>query len=379
MSDTPVNQPQDTPQPQPQPQGVPSPALPTPAKPAETWMVAAWPGMGNVAVLAAGYLVNTLGLQPIGEMVVRSVGIGSGHKQASGQPLNVSDVFDVNHVQVKDGVVIPPRLPRNLLFRSATPINGRNLVVFIGEAQPSSGNYAFAHALLDKAQELGVTKVLTFASMASQIEPTQSPRIFGVATKPGALEQVKRLEVQALEDGQISGLNGVLLGAASERGMTGVGLLGEIPFFAPQVVNPRAARGVLDAFGLMSGIDLDFKPIEQHIEKVDRLLLRLQERLQSSGENGEHAGEPINLQELVSELQEEDAELGHDGGMDAITPNEARQEAPVGIEARERIEGMFEAARQDRSKCVALKVELDRLGVFKQYENRFLDLFRRAE
>lgn len=371
MSDAPAN----NPNPSATPASQPAPNLP--AKLPETWMIAAWPGMGNVAVLAAGYLVNTLNLLPIGEMVVRSVGIGSAHKQASGQPLNVSDVFDVNHVMVKDGVVIPPRLPRNLLFRSREPINGRNLIVFIGEAQPNSGNYAFAHALLDKAQELGVSKVLTFASMASQIEPTQSPRIYGVATRGQTLDAVKRIEVLPLEDGQISGLNGVLLGAAGERGLDGIGLLGEIPFFAPQIVNPRAARAVLDAFSLMSGVEINFTPMEQHIEKVDRLLLRVQERLQSGMEQ-RNGAEPINLNELIEEIQEEDR-LTHGEPEESDMPNARTDDKPLGIEARERIESLFEAARKDRDAAMPLKNELDKLGAFKQYENRFLDLFRRAD
>jgi hypothetical protein len=37
---------------------------------------------------------------------------------------------------------------------------------------------------------------------------------------------------------------------------------------------------------------------------------------------------------------------------------------------------MFALAEKDRSKAFELKKELDRLGIFKKYEDRFLDLFR---
>ena len=37
---------------------------------------------------------------------------------------------------------------------------------------------------------------------------------------------------------------------------------------------------------------------------------------------------------------------------------------------------MFEQAALDPAKAFELKRELDRLRVFKDYENRFLDLFR---
>ena len=46
---------------------------------------------------------------------------------------------------------------------------------------------------------------------------------------------------------------------------------------------------------------------------------------------------------------------------------------------RARLEQLFEKARRDRNAALQLKEELDRLGVFDQYEDRFLDLFKRAE
>jgi hypothetical protein len=44
-------------------------------------------------------------------------------------------------------------------------------------------------------------------------------------------------------------------------------------------------------------------------------------------------------------------------------------------DVRDRIEYMFEAASEDISKAGALKAELDRWGLFQEYEDRFLDLF----
>ena len=44
-----------------------------------------------------------------------------------------------------------------------------------------------------------------------------------------------------------------------------------------------------------------------------------------------------------------------------------------------RIEILFEEAKTDRSKAYELKSELDRLNVFADYEERFLDLFRESE
>ena len=46
-------------------------------------------------------------------------------------------------------------------------------------------------------------------------------------------------------------------------------------------------------------------------------------------------------------------------------------------EDRELIENLFDHARKNRTKAYELKRELDRLGLYREYEDRFLDLFKR--
>jgi hypothetical protein len=55
---------------------------------------------------------------------------------------------------------------------------------------------------------------------------------------------------------------------------------------------------------------------------------------------------------------------------------ESTEEERTSETDRQRIEGLFGQAAKDRSKAFELKQELDRLGLFKEYEDRFLDLFK---
>ncbi len=309
------------------------------------WMVAAWPGMGNVAMLAAGYLIQQLGLKPAGTLPPRGR-------------------FDVSAVEVSDGVVTSPRMPRNLLYQSE-PSDGPRLTVFIGEAQPNSGAYSFAQELMAKAAELGVDRVVTFASMASQLHPAARPGVFGAATGKDLLDGLRRIEVRPLKEGQIGGLNGVLLGAAAELGVPGVCLMGEIPFFAAGVPNPKAARAVLDSFSRLTGIGVDLDGLNPHIEAIERVLTQMLERMQADqGDHGTEFGEEPDFA----------APEEHGPG-----PSHEPEKPALDLPTRERIESLFAEARADRNRAVALKKELDRLHVFSRYEDRFLDLFKRAE
>lgn len=84
------------------------------------WMIAAWPGMGNVAIIAATYLIEQLGIQQHGEL--------ASHVH-----------FNIGEIVVKNGLVVPARLPRGLFFRLPEKAGARDLVVSLGEAQPTSG------------------------------------------------------------------------------------------------------------------------------------------------------------------------------------------------------------------------------------------------
>lgn len=320
--------------------------MPTRANHPAPWLLAAWPGMGNVAVIAAAYLIQKLGM-----------------KEAASLPS--APHFDVNEVLAKDGVFVPVRLPRGTFFRWTNPADGRDLLVFLAEAQPTHGMAAYAEAILDEAQRMGVARVATFASMATALHPAGSPRVTCVATDPRVLDELRRAEVEPMKEGQLGGMNGVLPALAANRGLAGFCLLAEIPFFAAMVANPKAARAALSVFCVLAGIEISLDELDKHAAVVDEALKEAYEQLQEQGV----------IAEGESETPENESEPQPESSGPPPTP---REHAPIDDAARARIESLFEHAKRDRSKAVALKQELDRLGVFKNYENRFLDLFRQA-
>jgi len=304
-------------------------------KPNRPWMVAVWPGMGQVAISAGYYLMAKLGV----------------HLLAEFKPL---DLFDVEHVEVKDGLVQPGRLPRSRLFLWRDPAGRHDIVIFIGEAQPPLGKHAFCRRVIDYARELGVERVFTFAAMATQSRPEQPSRVFGAATDEESLAELRRMDAEILEEGQIGGLNGVLLGVAAENGLHGLCLLGEMPHVFVQLPYPKASLAVLETFAAMAGLEMDFTELRDQADAVEEKL-----------------GELFSAMERAILSDEETAE-------ESFAPQEPEEERMDPQDER-RIEQLFNQAREDRSKAYELKQELDRLGVFKDYEDRFLDLFKKPE
>jgi predicted ATP-grasp superfamily ATP-dependent carboligase len=305
------------------------------------WLVAVWPGMGAVAQIAGTYLARQLRAKAVAE-------------------LDPQGFFEPRSITVKGGLALAEGLPRSTFHAWRNPSGERDLLILIGEQQPASAGLRYAQALMDVAARHSVERVVTFAAMATPIHPAARPRVFGVATREALLPELKAHDVTLLEEGEISGLNGTFLAAAAARDLPAVCLLGEFPFFAAQLPNPKASAAVLEVFARMSGLPVDLAPIRADAAKIEVSLVQHLEQLQRAVEQ---AGAQHEEAEAVPEPEPQ------------APPPEERQ---VPTEALERIESLFAQARQDRQKALELKAELDRHGLFKRYEDRFLDLFKQA-
>ena len=230
------------------------------------YFIAAWPGMGNVALRAASFLREKLQAEEFAEIIA-------------------GDFFSLSGITIRDNLVDEPRLPKSKFYswRNRSPL--KDILIFIGDAQPSSGKeYAFANQVMDIAIKFRVERLYTFAAMPSNIGHKQVPRVWGVATDGKLIEILKEFGVQIMSYGHISGLNGTLLGVAKMRGIEGICLLGELPYYATQIENPRASKAVLEVLGNMLDIHIDMTELENLAEytegEIERYMRQIKEEIQ---------------------------------------------------------------------------------------------------
>jgi proteasome assembly chaperone (PAC2) family protein len=301
-------------------------------------LIAAWPGMGHVAVTACYYLIAKL------EMEFRAEYLAN-------------DLFDVDHVVIKSGLAQPFRYPKNQFFVWRNPNGGSDLLVFIGEAQPPQGQYNFCRKLIDYVQSEGVSKIFTFASMATAIQLEDDSRVIGAATDPETLHHLIDNDIGLLNNGSISGMNGILLGVAAERKLPGGCLLGEMPNIFANVPYPKASLAVLNAFSKITDIEIDTSQLNLEVEKMQQQLADVMSQIRRLEQDGN--AEAPDVEETYIPDPMENGKLSN--------------------EDTQRLEELFEQAKNDRSAAYELKRELDRLDVFAEYEDRFLDLFKNEE
>lgn len=289
--------------------------------------------MSGVAISAGYYLMAKLGMHLLVEFPA-------------------ADFFEPGQVEVRSGIIVPGKLPRSRLFLWNDPNGRRDLILFLGEAQPTSKGTAFCHRLIDQSRALGVSRVFTFAAMATQMRPRHPSRVFAAATDQDTLALCERAGLIPLAEGSISGLNGTLLGLAATTGLPGGCLLGEIPHVFSQIPFPKASLAVLQAFAGLAGIHIDYRELKNHAKAVEHSLEEFLSRMEHAV-GAETESSPLNLSQTD-------------------TPMPPRKRGTVHPE----IERLFTACRTDRTHAYELKQLLDELGVFSEYEDRFLDLFK---
>ncbi len=216
-------------------------------------MLAAWPGIGNVATIIANYLKNNLNFKELGA-------------------IEASYFFDPIGVLVKDNLVESPNFPQSLFYYYKNTGNGSDIILFVGDDQPASKGYDLANCILDIAERFQVRRIFTCAAAMTRIHHTEPPKVWGVATNPMVNKDLQTYHLEQSNNLQIAGLNGLLLGVAKERQMDGICLLGEVPVYASRVPNPMAALAVLKVLTTMLEIKLDLADLaKMAVEAGERI------------------------------------------------------------------------------------------------------------
>jgi proteasome assembly chaperone (PAC2) family protein len=216
-------------------------------------LLAAWPGIGNVAMVIANYLKAKLPFKELGY-------------------LEPSYFFDPIGVLVKDDLVEEPTFPQSVFYYWKNPKGSRDLMLFIGDDQPSAKGYDLAHYVLDVGEKFGSGRVYTCAAAMTRIHHTEPPKVWGVGTSHLVTGDLKQYNLEHSSNLQIAGLNGLLLGVAKERDIDGACLLGEVPTYASRVTNPMAALAVLKVLAPMLEIKVDLAELaKMAVEATERI------------------------------------------------------------------------------------------------------------
>lgn len=219
-------------------------------------LIAAWPGIANVALGAVRYLRTSLEAHEFAE-------------------LDPKPFFDIEGASIEENVILGPRFPESKFYYWKDKRREKDLIILEGEEQPSYHGYQMATAVLDFAQRFGVTRVYTLAAALVQ-QFTEQPRVWGAASEERVLEELRGHGLVLKGDFFVAGMNGLLLAVAKERHMEGICLLGETPRFPAEIGNPFTSLAILESLAKVIQIDFDLDDLRDAAgnahNEIDKLL-----------------------------------------------------------------------------------------------------------
>ncbi len=308
------------------------------------YFIVAWPGMGEVAFKSAKFLVEQLKAEEFATVLSE-------------------DFFYLSSSQVKEGVLALPELPHGVFYFWKNPAKKtakqlvNDLIIFISNSQPDlAKSDRYCQRILSMAKSMKAKIVISFASMPQPIEHTQESSVWFTATSKDMINSLKKYNLTVLSEGQISGMNGLFLGIAKREGLDGFCLLGEIPFYTIQLENPKAAAAVLGVLARILEIKLNLTTLLLQAHNMEEEINKLLDYLKVGSPLG-----PIGEEE-IEKIKKSLSQLTN---------------LPVSV--KEKIEKLFGESLSNLAKATELKAELDKWNVYKEYEDRFLDLFKKGK
>ncbi len=234
-------------------------------------LVASWPGIGNIGIIAVDTLRRILEAEELGEI----------------EPW---EFFYPNRVLIRKGVLESLEFPTSQFYFKR--IRGGDIVFFIGEEQPTEGGriyaegkkaYHMANLVLDVAERFGCRRIYTSGAAVALIHHTTKPRVWAVPNGQSLISEMRAYQNTVLMSdiegrgghGHITGLNGLLLGVAKKRGLEAICLMGEIPVYLQglPLSYPKASKSVLEV------LSHNLK-VEPNLDTLDELDRKAQQRIE---------------------------------------------------------------------------------------------------
>src|SRR3989338_5404523 len=222
-------------------------------------LIEAFPGIGLVGTIAAGYLIEKRKMEPIGHIE--------------------SDEFPPM-TTIHNGV---PLFPARIYHDPKD-----KFCILLSEfVVPSKSIYDLSESILDFAEKNKIKQVISLAGMTPAEGPSEGSdkvNVFAVGATKADRDQIKKAGLEPINEGITTGVSGVLISKAAAKHFPVINILAEsgaLPKSTGGFFDPRASAALLDGLGRLAGLKVDLKDLLSEAEKIEKNIKQLLQRAQS--------------------------------------------------------------------------------------------------
>ena len=151
--------------------------------------------------------------------------------------------FQVNrpHISIDDSSIRSIRWPGTQVFGLIVPMMKRDLVIVTG-VEPSMRWKSFTADLLDLADDLEVSLVITLGSLLADSPHTRPITVTGTSAHPN---MASRLGVSVSKYEGPTGILGIIQDGCARRGIDAISLWAAVPHYASNAPSPKASLALI--------------------------------------------------------------------------------------------------------------------------------------
>lgn len=272
-------------------------------------LICGFPGTGLVGKLAVDYLIKELGAVHMADLfssyfspqvviqvdgttnIVKNslyyVKKNNNNNYNNKTSKNKKEIKDISKPEVQsdqsinDSAASPP-LPQSSVSLNPTnttvsPLSSKDLILLTGDSQPvvPGSEYVLSEQILDLITKFKISNIY---SLASYVTGTfvNDPKIYGTATNPEMIKSFRSFNISTLDNGNITGMNGLILGLGKLRGIEGICLLGETSGY---VIDAKASKNLLEILNNVLGININMDEMNKRSKDTEILIKNLEQQM----------------------------------------------------------------------------------------------------
>lgn len=169
-------------------------------------------------------------------------------------------------ITVADGLSTDLTWPTVDLRAAVVPTASRDLLLVSGP-EPTMHWKSLSETLVEAAQNLGASLVVTLGALLSDVPHTRPVPITGIATDTSLLESLGAM----LPDYEgPTGLTGVIHHDAQRRGMEAVTLLAHVPHYVAGIPSPKATLALIEAVEQLTAVPVPTARLRAASERYEQ-------------------------------------------------------------------------------------------------------------
>ncbi|HKO41516.1 MAG TPA: PAC2 family protein [Nitrososphaeraceae archaeon] len=280
------------------------------------YLICGFPGTGLVGKLAVDYLIKQLGAIHMADLfstyfspqvVIQADGTTSivknslyyvkNNKNNNNDDINktrknkkeIKDIskpkasFDQSNNHLPQSMDLSSLKPAPITSTTSTnissndPLSSKDLILLTGDSQPvvPGSEYVLSEQILDLITKFKISNIYSLASYVTG-NFVNDPKIYGTATNPEMVKTFRSFNISTLDNGNITGMNGLILGLGKLRGIEGICLLGETSGY---VIDAKASKHLLEILNNVLGIHINMDEMNKRSKDTELLIKNLEQQM----------------------------------------------------------------------------------------------------